>query len=76
MMMVQGTMMVMANATEMQPHDDVPNLELKMDYTTNCAEHLSKLRDLSLFIGDATNLGPNVIALLNNIICPQGWRSC
>ena len=38
----------------------IPNLELKMDYTTNCSDHLAKLRDLSLFIDDATNLRPDI----------------
>ena len=46
--MVQGTMNGYgerngnANLTTI-----IPNLELKMDYTTNCASHLEKLRDLS-----------------------------
>ena len=61
--MVQGTMNGYgerngnANLTTI-----IPNLELKMDYTTNCTEHLSKLRDLSLFIDDATNLRPDIRA--------------
>ena len=46
--MVQGTMNGYgerngnANLTTI-----IPNLELKMDYTTNCSKHLEKLRDLS-----------------------------
>ena len=49
--MVQGTMNGYgerngnANLTTI-----IPNLELKMDYTTNCSKHLEKLRDLSLFV--------------------------
>ena len=31
-----------------------------MDYTTNCSKHLEKLRDLSLFVDDATNLRPDI----------------
>ena len=59
--MVQGTMNGYgerngnANLTTI-----IPNLELKMDYTTNCSSHLEKLRDLSLFIDDATNLRPDI----------------
>ena len=59
--MVQGTMNGYgerngnANLTTI-----IPNLELKMDYTTNCSDHLAKLRDLSLFIDDATNLRPDI----------------
>ena len=59
--MVQGTMNGYgerngnANLTTI-----IPNLELKMDYITNCSKHLKKLRDLSLFIDDATNLRPDI----------------
>ena len=59
--MVQGTMNGYgerngnANLTTI-----IPNLELKMGYNTNCYEHLAKLRDLSLFIDDATNLRPDI----------------
>ena len=59
--MVQGTMNGYgerngnANLTTI-----IPNLELKMDYFTNCSDHLTKLRDLSLFIDDATNLRPDI----------------
>ncbi|MEK9633514.1 MAG: citramalate synthase, partial [Opitutae bacterium] len=31
-----------------------------MDIKTNSGQHLSKLRDLSLFIDDATNLRPDI----------------
>ena len=31
-----------------------------MDYTTNCSKHLEKLKDLSLFVDDATNLRPDI----------------
>lgn len=40
----------------------IPNLELKMEHKTNCNAHLSKLRDLSFFIDDATNLRPDIRA--------------
>ena len=40
----------------------IPNLELKMEKDTNCKPHLSKLRDLSFFIDDATNLRPDIRA--------------
>ena len=40
----------------------IPNLELKMEKDTNCKAHLSKLRDLSFFIDDATNLRPDIRA--------------
>ena len=59
--MVQGTMNGYgerngnANLTTI-----IPNLEIKMDYTTNCSKHLEKLRDLSLFVDDATNLRPDI----------------
>ncbi len=58
--MVQGTMngygerIGNANLTSI-----IPNLALKMDYTMNCGEHLSKLRELSLFLDDLANLRPN-----------------
>lgn len=61
--MVQGTMNGYgerngnANLTTI-----IPNLELKMERKTNCSEHLSKLRDLSFFIDDATNLRPDIRA--------------
>jgi len=40
----------------------IPNLELKMNYSTNCGKNLSKLRDLSLFIDDSTNLRADIRA--------------
>jgi len=40
----------------------IPNLELKMERKTNCGKNLSKLRDLSLFIDDSTNLRPDIRA--------------
>ena len=40
----------------------IPNLELKMERKTNCGINLSKLRDLSLFIDDSTNLRPDIRA--------------
>ena len=61
--MVQGTMNGYgerngnANLTTI-----IPNLELKMNHKTNCGSHLSKLRDLSFFIDDATNLRPDIRA--------------
>ena len=61
--MVQGTMNGYgerngnANLTTI-----IPNLELKMDRSTNCSKNLSKLRDLSLFIDDSTNLRPDIRA--------------
>ena len=61
--MVQGTMNGYgerngnANLTTI-----IPNLELKMGHTTNCCDHLSKLRDLSFFIDDSTNLRPDIRA--------------
>jgi len=61
--MVQGTMNGYgerngnANLTTI-----IPNLELKMERKTNCSEHLSKLRDLSFFIDDSTNLRPDIRA--------------
>ena len=36
----------------------IPNLALKMDRELNCAKHLSKLRDLSLFVDEMGNM-PN-----------------
>ena len=59
--MVQGTMNGYgerngnANLTTI-----IPNLEIKMDIKTNSGQHLSKLRDLSLFIDDATNFRPDI----------------
>ena len=59
--MVQGTMNGYgerngnANLTTI-----IPNLEIKMDLKTNSGQYLSKLRDLSLFIDDATNLRPDI----------------
>jgi 2-isopropylmalate synthase len=38
----------------------IPNLELKMKRKTNCSENLSKLRDISFFIDDSTNLRPDI----------------
>ena len=61
--MVQGTMNGYgerngnANLTTI-----IPNLELKMGRKTNCRDHLSKLRDLSFFIDDSTNLRPDIRA--------------
>ena len=61
--MVQGTMNGYgerngnANLTTI-----IPNLELKMERSTNCGKNLSKLRDLSLFIDDSTNLRPDMRA--------------
>jgi 2-isopropylmalate synthase len=61
--MVQGTMNGYgerngnANLTTI-----IPNLELKMNCKTNCREHLSKLRDLSFFIDNSTNLRPDIRA--------------
>jgi len=40
----------------------IPNLELKMNRNTHCGQNLSKLRDLSLFIDDSTNLRPDIRA--------------
>ena len=59
--MVQGTMNGYgerngnANLTTI-----IPNLEIKMNAKTNSAKHLAKLRDLSLFIDDSTNLRPDI----------------
>ena len=61
--MVQGTMNGYgerngnANLTTI-----IPNLEIKMDLRTNSGPHLAKLRDLSLFVDDATNLRPDIRA--------------
>lgn len=61
--MVQGTMNGYgerngnANLTTI-----IPNLELKMGRHTHCGKNLPKLRDLSLFIDDATNLRPDIRA--------------
>ena len=61
--MVQGTMNGYgerngnANLTTI-----IPNLELKMDCMINCGKNLVKLRDLSLFIDDSTNLRPDIRA--------------
>jgi len=61
--MVQGTMNGYgerngnANLTTI-----IPNLELKMNHKTNCGTHLNKLRDLSFFIDDSTNLRPDIRA--------------
>lgn len=40
----------------------IPNLEIKMGNSTNCKKHLGKLRDLSLFVDDATNLRADIRA--------------
>lgn len=40
----------------------IPNLALKLNYSINCAAHLSKLRDLSLFVDDLANLRPDIRA--------------
>jgi len=40
----------------------IPNLSLKMDRSMNCQPNLAKLRDLSLFVDDATNLRPDIRA--------------
>ena len=61
--MVQGTMNGYgerngnANLTTI-----IPNLSLKMKKSMNCEANLSKLRDLSLFVDDATNLRPDIRA--------------
>jgi len=61
--MVQGTMNGYgerngnANLTTI-----IPNLEIKMGKHTNSKNHLSKLRDLSLFVDDATNLRADIRA--------------
>jgi 2-isopropylmalate synthase len=61
--MVQGTMNGYgerngnANLTTI-----IPNLEIKMGKHTNSKDHLSKLRDLSLFVDDATNLRADIRA--------------
>ena len=61
--MVQGTMNGYgerngnANLTTI-----IPNLALKMDKALNCGPNLAKLRDLSLFVDDATNLRPDIRA--------------
>ena len=61
--MVQGTMNGYgerngnANLTSI-----IPNLEIKMGKETNCRNHLAKLRDLSLFVDDATNLRSDIRA--------------
>ena len=61
--MVQGTMNGYgerngnANLTTI-----IPNLEIKMNRQTNCGKHMEKLRDLSLFIDDATNLRSDIRA--------------
>ena len=40
----------------------IPNLTLKMDKKLHCSANLSSLRDLSLFVDDATNLLPDIRA--------------
>lgn len=61
--MVQGTMNGYgerngnANLTTI-----LPNLALKMEKATNTNGNLAKLRDLSLFVDDATNLRPDIRA--------------
>ncbi|MGE4551268.1 MAG: citramalate synthase [Opitutales bacterium] len=61
--MVQGTMNGYgerngnANLTSI-----IPNLALKMDGEVNCGSNLDDLRDLSLFVDDATNLLPDIRA--------------
>jgi 2-isopropylmalate synthase len=61
--MVQGTMNGYgerngnANLTTI-----IPNLEIKMGRTTNSKDHLKKLRDISLFVDDATNLRADIRA--------------
>jgi 2-isopropylmalate synthase len=76
--MVQGTMNGYgerngnANLTTI-----IPNLELKMERKTNCSEHLSKLRDLSFFIDDATNLRPDIVLLMwEQLLCSQRRSTC
>ena len=61
--MVQGTMNGYgerngnANLTSI-----IPNLSLKMNRKMNCGPNLDKLRDLSFFVDDATNLRPDIRA--------------
>ena len=61
--MVQGTMNGYgerngnANLTTI-----IPNLALKMEKEINCGQNLASLRDLSLFVDDATNLLPDIRA--------------
>ena len=61
--MIQGTMNGYgerngnANLTSI-----IPNLALKMDTDMNCSPNLANLRDLSLFVDDATNLRPDIRA--------------
>jgi 2-isopropylmalate synthase len=61
--MVQGTMNGYgerngnANLTTI-----IPNLSLKMGKGMSCQSNLAKLRDLSLFVDDATNLRPDIRA--------------
>ena len=61
--MVQGTMNGYgerngnANLTTI-----IPNLSLKMARGMSCQSNLAKLRDLSLFVDDATNLRPDIRA--------------
>ncbi len=61
--MIQGTMTGYgerngnANLTTV-----IPNLALKMDKAMNCSPNLANLRDLSLFVDDATNLRPDIRA--------------
>ncbi|MFP6854155.1 MAG: citramalate synthase, partial [Opitutales bacterium] len=40
----------------------IPNLCLKMGKKLNCDQYLASLRDLSLFVDDATNLRPDIRA--------------
>ena len=61
--MIQGTMNGYgerngnANLTSI-----IPNLALKMDRAMNCTPNLANLRDLSLFVDDATNLRADIRA--------------
>ena len=61
--MIQGTMNGYgerngnANLTSI-----IPNLSLKMNKALNCETNLARLRDLSLFVDDATNLLPDIRA--------------
>ncbi|MEM0964662.1 MAG: citramalate synthase [Verrucomicrobiota bacterium] len=40
----------------------IPNLALKLGYTMNCSPNLDRLRDLSLYVDDMTNLRPDIRA--------------
>ena len=75
--MVQGTMNGYgerngnANLTTI-----IPNLEIKMGKSTNCGDHLAKLRDLSLFVDDATNLRSDIRAPSWGCLCSHKGGSC